>query len=455
MTGRTPAVTHRSAYCLARKARALRSCAFTVVGAFAFSSAAFAECPDLRSYYPASDDAWPRALQQLTPLMSECLQSAEYFALLGAAQLNSGQLTPAMESLERALLIDPEHGAASIDYAQTLYLAGQLFPALEINSALLERDDLPPDIAVALRQRQTEWQAQTSLKGLTAEAAAGYDNNLNGGPASSEFTLNISGEAVPLTVNPEFQPVSGAYLNMRLSGFYRKLTPDRTHNVVYALRNRRSHHKASELLQFDWRYAQTLPMRDYQWELVTGTSHLFYGGSPLYTVVEARARLNRDDTGCRPQYELTVQHQSYHGQSFMRGLEASATAGMFCEFQNTAQAFGFDLGPLANQALDDDRPGADRNGWRLHLYWQIRLGLGTVNSQFNLARLSDDTGYSEVLANGARREILNRSFRVQYSRPLTTDLTLMLNFNHQNQASNLEPFENDGTSFDVGFSFNF
>jgi tetratricopeptide (TPR) repeat protein len=455
MTGRTPTLTPRFSRLRLRKAGAAFTFVFIVIGAASLSSAAFAECPDLQPYYPAGDEAWSEVVQQLTPLMPECLQSAEYFALLGAAQMNSGQLTPAMESLERALLIDPDHGAATIDYAQTLYLSGQLFPALEINAGLLQRSDLPQDIATRLLERQQQWQAQTTDKGFTAEAAAGYDDNLNGGLASREFTLTLTGGPVLLPVSPEFQPVSGAYLNLRLSGFYRKQTPDRTHDLVYALRNRRSHHKPSELLQFDWRYAQTLSLRNYQWELAAGTSHLYYGGSPLYTVAEARTRLNREGTGCRPQYELTTQHQSYHGQSFMRGLEASVTAGMYCELESSAQAMGFDVGPLVNHALDDTRPGADRDGWRLRLYWQMRLGLGTVSSQFNYAQLGDEEGYNELLSNGASREIYNRSLRIQYSRPLMTDLTLMINLNHQRQGSNLAPFENDGTGFDIGLSLNF
>ena len=59
--------------------------------------------------------------QQLAGLMPECLESSEYFALYGQAQLNNGQLSGALEALERALLIDPNNGAAGIDYAQALF----------------------------------------------------------------------------------------------------------------------------------------------------------------------------------------------------------------------------------------------------------------------------------------------------------------------------------------------
>ncbi len=456
MTGRTPTHTHVQASSFPRRREssvALK--ALFILAALFFPPAVFAVCPDLQTYYPTDDSSWPEAVQRLTPLMPECLKSAEYFALLGAAQMNNGQLTEALESLERALLIDPNHGAANVDYAQVLYLTGQLFPALEINTGLLQREDLPPELVGALQQRQQLWQAQTTAKGFSTEVAAGYDNNLNGAPSSSNFTLTLSGEAVQLTLDPEFQPISGEYLNLRLAGYYRKLTPERTHDLVFELRNRQSEHSASELLQFDWRYAQGLSLRRYRWDFVAGTSHLLYGGNPLYTVTEARTRLNRNGTGCRPQYELAMQHQLYHGQSFMRGLEAGATAGLFCEFGDSGQVLGIDAGPLINHALRDTRPGGDRKGWRLRLNWQVPLGQGAVSSQISYAQLSDDEGYSDLLAGGAAREIHNRFLRVQYSRPFAGDLTFLVTLNHQSQDSNLIPFESEGTALDVGLSLNF
>ena len=94
-------------------------------------------CPDLSRYYAqttAADAAedrvaqWAALATSLADLQSRCLRSSEYYALLGAAQLNSGKLDVASESLERALLLDPTNGAAQIDYAEALYAAGQLFP---------------------------------------------------------------------------------------------------------------------------------------------------------------------------------------------------------------------------------------------------------------------------------------------------------------------------------------
>ena len=76
---------------------------------------------------------WTQLAATLAGIQASCLRSSEYYALLGAAQLNSAQLESASESLERALLLDPNNGAAQIDFASALFASGQLFPALQLN----------------------------------------------------------------------------------------------------------------------------------------------------------------------------------------------------------------------------------------------------------------------------------------------------------------------------------
>jgi tetratricopeptide (TPR) repeat protein len=412
-------------------------------------------CPSLQAYYPADPSQWPLVVDQLLPLLPLCLESADYFALLGAAQLNSGDLAAALEALERALLLDPASGAAQVDYAEALYLAGQLFPALELNTALLQRSDLPPTLQSLLQARQQTWQAQTSGHGFQFELGYGYDNNLNGAPGRSEFTLTLSGEQVVLTLDPQFRPVSGPYVNLRLGGFYQKQAPESSQDLVFSVRNRRSGHSESELLQADWRYALSLPRRLHQWELVAGTSHLLYGGSPLYSVIEARGRYRGQGSGCRSRYELATQYQLYHGQSIMTGVEVSATAGMACTLDAGRQMLGVDAGPLKNLALDGRRPGADREGWGLRLQWQLQLGQGVLNSQYSYAWLADSQGFSELLESGARRRVSSHFMRVQYSRLLQEGLVMQLNFTHQDQDSNIAPFVNRGTAAEMGLSLAF
>ncbi len=417
---------------------------------FLLPMTALAVCPDLTSYYQAPGQAdWPdpEVFNQLAGLMPECLESAEYFALLGAAQLSLGSVLDALESLERAILLDPDNGGARIDYAEALYVSGQLFPALEVNQSLLERSDLPPNLLGILQSREELWRAQTRSRGLFAELAAGYDNNLNGAPSKSDFTLTLSGEPVSLELSPDFQPVSGAYLNFQLAGFYQRLDPEHSQNLQFGLRSRQSDQRSNELLQFDWRYSYERPVRRRQWEFTGGTSHLMFGGNPLYSVTEGRVRYRLRESACNPHYELAAQHQLYHGQSFMTGFESSAAAGFEC--LRGGQRWDIEAGIINNSAVNN-RPGADRRGWRMRLNWQLQLGRDAINTQFVYASLDDEEGYSPLLDNNAKRRVDSRTVRVQYIHPFESDLSLIINLNHQGQGSNIGPFENHSTAFEVG-----
>ena len=337
-------------------------------------------CLPLDDFYDAVDAGQAGIAGTLRNLMPACLENTEYFALLGAALLNTGQVAESMEALERALLLDPENGAAQIDYAQALYLGQQLFPALEINTRLLARTDLPPNIRELLQQRQALWQAETTASSLQAELSLGYDNNLNGAPLSNELTLTLSGETITLPLAPSFQPQEGPYLNTRLLGSRQKLSPDALHEGYFVLRSRNSESGSTDLAQFDWRYAQTRTFRRYQWGFEAGTSHLYYGGSPLFSIYEASARIRPQGTGCKPQLSVVAQIQQYHGQSIISALESSAAAGYECRSVNRRQIIGMSLGLLYNDARDAARPGGNRDGWRLRFYWQQQLWHHAVQS---------------------------------------------------------------------------
>jgi tetratricopeptide (TPR) repeat protein len=420
-------------------------------------NAVFAQdtCPNLQTYYPATDDEWPRVVEQLIVLQPRCLESSEYYLLLGTAELNSGYVEAALEALERALLLEPDNNSAAVVYAQALYVDGQLFAALELNEQVLQREGLPADLVVPLRERQEAWRAQTRRHTYSADLALGYDDNLNGAPASSDFTLTLPGGILQGALGEQFRPLSGPYANFRLGGYYQQLGPYRTHELIYGVRNRQSDTSDAELLQTDFRYGLAIPLRRYRWDLSASSTHLLYGGSPLFTASDARVRLRRVNDGCQPLAEVSVQHQAYHQQRLTTGFEIGLTGGVECQLAGRDIRFGIETGPVRNEALKSGRPGGDRDGWVLRLTWQQALAGGALRAQLNLANLQDATGYSPVLQNGARREIYSRQFRVQYLRPLQQNLTLQLNFSHQRQGSNLAPFENRGTAADIGVTLNF
>ena len=427
--------------------------------AFLFPAAVQA-CPDLQPFYLVGQDADSQAelAAQLAPLMGECLQSSEFFALYGAAQMDAGDLAGALETLERALLLDASNGAAQIDYAQALYLRGQLFSALDLNQQVLARQDLPPDIEALLQQRDAQWRAQTRQLGFQLDALAGYDDNLNGAPDPSQITLTLLGEPVILTLNPEFQAISGPYLNLRAGGSYQQLAADHQHNAQLELRGRVSEDGSSDLLQLQTRYDFLKPRRNNSWQAGAAMGHLFFGGKALYSTadVSGRYQVRVSDT-CNRRYDMALQHQHFHGQRNLNSLESKLAAGVDCQMAVAGRQtlLGLEASLLNNTALSSGRPGGDRNGWQLNVDWQVPLAHGLLRSQLNHTRLRDNQGYSPLLDNGADRWLERSYLLVQYQQPLQPGLVFLANVYHQHQRSNIDIFDTLDSSLEIGLSFSF
>lgn len=423
-------------------------------------------CPDLSPYYPGDTPNWPDLAQRLESLTEQCLLSSEFFALLGGAQLNSGLRAEAFESLERALLLNPDNGAAQIDYAQVLFEEGQLFAALELNDMLLEREDLPNQLGSALQERHQQWQSLTRQTNYQAEVLGGYDDNLNGAPTPDQITLTLSGESVLLTLNPDFRPVSGPYLNLGAGLVHRQLFPGHQQNWGLQLRGRASEDSNSDLLQIDGRYSFIRPRRSNSWQLDGSVRNLFFGGSALFTATEARARYSTDSAmRCKPYYDLVFQHQLFHNQSQLNAVDGRASVGFSCPIGTSAaadnsgsQRLNVELGVLESRAIKQNRPGGDRDGWQFTADWEYRLPGRTLRATFNHTRLDDQSSYSPLVLAGGKRQIERSYGLFQYRQPIDiqgNSAALVVNFYHQLQNSNIELFETDDTALEIGLSFSF
>jgi len=420
----------------------------------------FAACPDLSTFYQ-SEGADSSVLQQISQLLPECLESSEFFAVYGAAQLNSSDLAGALESLERALLLNPGNGAAAIDYAQALFEVGQLFTALEMNQQLIGRQDLPAGVGDALQGRQERWRAFTRQSSIQAEVLAGHDNNLNGAPDSGQITLTLSGEPIQLGLDPDFRPQSGGYFSTRAAYRQRRLSPQSQQNWGVEIRSRNSDYPQSDLLQLAASYQFLKPSRANSWQAAAGVNHLQYGGSSLFTGLDTSLRYQPgSDRICNPYSQLAAQHQDFHRESRLDGLESKVSFGVSCPRFGYAgrQQISVDLSRINNLAADSRRLGGDRAGWQSNISWQYSVKTASLRAQLSHTSIKDRHGYSPLLKDGAKRSLKRNYLLLQYRQPVRyfgKSANFMINLYHQRQRSNLELFRSKDTSAALGFGWLF
>lgn len=431
------------------------------------SGAVFGGCPSLSSYYERSADfaksegaaqLWRTLAGQLIQIMPDCLRSGGYYALLGAAQLNSFQNAQAIESLERSLLLEPEGLAAKVDYGQALYNAGQLFPALEINDGLLGEEEPPLGLLQELEKRGELWRSDTRQNTFFLDFAGGYDNNLNGAPNLGEINLTLSGEDVSLALGDAFRSTEGAYSNFRAANQSRVLAPGYQHGWSNEVRARLSSDESSDLLRFDSHYAFSKANRSRSWQVDSGLTHLLFGGSPLFSAAQLSGRYEFRAAGlCSPTVELAGQRQYFHQQLVLNGVEGKLAGKIQCglgEGRGSYSSLSVELGLLRNYSLRSARPGGDREGWQASVQWQS----GRLLLQASQTQLGDRLGYSPILAGGAQRQVKRNQVILQFRQPLdigTVPATWFVNFFHQNQASNISFFTARDTSLEFGLAFVF
>ena len=412
-------------------------------------------CPDLARYYPLPgvETNWTELESRLRGIFQDCLDSSPYFALLGAAQLKSGNLPGALEFLERALLIDPENGAAQIDYAEALYAGGQIFAALELNQGLIQREDIPGALKSMMRDRQQRWNAMNRQQGYEIEISGAYSNNLNSAPSPSEITLTLAGEPVMLALAQDFQPIGGPYINLRLASRISYQRPRTQHNWLFEARGRVSEDSGSDLTQANGNYVFVRPGSMGSWQLHGGLSHLAYGGSPLFTALDLGARYQFETRSeCKPYSSVSFQQQLYHSLERLNAVETKISLGGSCL---TAQSIGnqllnAELSVLGSNAMRRDRPGGNRRGWQASLEWQMESPAGLFRARFNYTRLRDRRFYSDLLADGAAREVSRRNVLLQYRRQVGPGIDLTLNLYHYLQDSNIDLFQSEDNALEIG-----
>ncbi len=120
----------------------------------------------------------------------------EFDYLFGMAAIDTGEISKGIFSLERVLIVQPNNHPARLELARAYFLLGEDIRARKEFNTILKKNP-PPGVRVTINQfinaiKLRETRYKTSSKAY-AEVNLGYDNNVNGGPATADFTSPLFG----------------------------------------------------------------------------------------------------------------------------------------------------------------------------------------------------------------------------------------------------------------------
>ena len=414
--------------------------------------------------YPLPQDQAPlqSLLARLDQAASHCLLDANFHAWRGAVLLSLGRPAAAVESLERALLIDPGLPGAQLDYAQALHAVGDKLAARELLQRLTLRPDLPPQIQALLQQELVATDPAAWRTRWVLTTALGYDNNLNNAPAASELTLTFPQGAVTLPLLDSFRPQSGgSWLNMAQ---WQGIKPQGAQLWLLQaeLRARHTAQAATRYQQADmsasWLQAPEAPR---QWIVRAGVSRIDFGGQHLFQGVRANALhqwqapwqpLLTHGGICRPGLGAETEWRRFPASTELNGRYAGLMVSASCQGAAQTQGLTPSTGPLTSFQLrfgrdrpdSSVRPGGAYDKLEFRAAWEGRLGRYRINADYAYARQTDATGYSPLLSDNLVRVTGRHSVRLEAAHPLPKglagDVDWFVSAEASRQNSNLAAF---------------
>jgi len=426
---------------------------------------AFDSCQAATLPLGAPAPLWERALLET----NRCQQDVPYLAAAAQWLNEQQQYEEGLLYAERALLLDPAHVPAWIEFALSQTALGA--PEAGLNALLQAKDQATAQLATAPDGRTegpnhavqiarlTQWVAEidhllrSQSQPVSDEptralnAFVGYDSNFYGGPSSSQLELTLPTGPVLLAVPAGLEPQKGPFTGLQIT--------------------------QSGAIQGSplWRYT-----------LQAQGKTLFNRLSER--ILSFQGNAERFDRVTRGQFASAGVAASYMGSklvtSQVQGAVGRETAALWdcqlrlgaeAQLRHYPQSAGLDgnyLGVLQEGAcpngwswqarLGQDRPKtpAERAGG---IQYQFGLQLGksfqldnqkALKTQLNLWRQTDQMGYSALLSNNARRKINRGTLRLEYQWNLKKSSVHFLAVEQTLQRSNLTLFKSENVVIEYG-----
>jgi len=367
--------------------------------------------------------AWAQQAQVLQSLAPACDKRADFHAQLGSLLLLLGRTEAAAQSLEKALLINPELPGALLDYAQALAELGQASGARQLASLVSERPDIDPALRQWLLSGPTLYAnangGTNSVATVPApgtgwhwaqlwQSTAGHESNLASATHTTSVTLYLSNGPVVVPLDDSAQPQSGAALKNLLALQGQAWVGGGLTRVGLNLQSRHPQARrdasgvgSSLLGEVSASHARALGPGSAQlhWE---GSQYrlqntLAYQGQSLRLQYETQ-RLPLGPAWCQWGISAGTLEQRYPNSSNLNGRTTQGQLQGTCQHPDRSLT-QWSLGTGHDKALSPLRPGGDKTRTDWSLRHQRTLGSASTQAWVKQTHTRDHQAFSPLLGS--------------------------------------------------------
>ena len=371
-----------------------------------------------------------------------CKKNQAFLFGLGQKFNQTRQYSEAVDRLEAAILLDPNHWEAHLEFAIALEGMGDTTSVDGILRNLLAIEEIPTplkrQIKAQLEKRQISI-GQVTAKRTVIGMIAGYDDNLMGATHVSSFDLTLPAGRIPVRLGDDDRPKGGNFvrLNFEHEGFVPETGSDKTWSYTINANYRFS----PDYTPANFGLFQLIVERG-----ASKREGIYTSGGALLMQSAAGASLRHYKLGtgydlpktgvsCRLRLGSKFERRAYPSTDALNGYYVGGMSFIACPALGIQAQIRFGR----DEPEYDKRPGGSQNQYVMRISKNTTWGQNNLVSEMEYYRQEDQHGYSPLLENNLKRNINKTLYRLEY-RTQIADLGPYIGIEYVDQNANLPLF---------------
>jgi tetratricopeptide (TPR) repeat protein len=404
-----------------------------------------------------------QAFSLLLSVENQLSGTPDFDYALGVLALEVGQYGLAQVSLERVVLVSPNHAGAWLDLAIASYKLGEVDAAQQIIRHIEENFNPPAPLRDQLNQVKKQLTVGSIAQGWHGGVIAsyGYVQNPNSGLSDGRFSLTPTGTTpIAVEVDGSMRPKADYATQLRGNLYRTYQHASGAESTLSSAVLIKTYAQQSDFNLIDamlaWDYRQPI-LQEGGWTLNLSPTirTIAFGGETLGYFTTLSAGVTKKYQSCELGGRLDLEKRNYVKDNYFNATTPWLGATLGCMRNNMLFGAGVRYGKDFGEA---SRPGGNTQKLEANAYWRAllseRVTLGLVAYA---AEYLDSEGYSTLLDHNNRRSIHRLSQRAElvWQLPTSANWALQAEVEHARDQSNIPTARIEDMQILLGLRYQF